>query len=375
METKQNVLIVDDDRAACDTLADILKEKGYNTSFVTDGKSTLKILSEKKDFFNIILLDIKLPDVDGITLLKKIKAAHPKCSCIVITGYATLENVIDALDDGADGYFIKPLNIAEVLYKIKEVLEKQRLYQELQNSEKKYKNAYRRLKLYEDLFLHDVNNILQIIQTSNDIIQMVYESSNDKQLLEKIMVVIRDQVNRGKNLVSNIMKLSNLEEERYLFKDIDPLPILNEIINKITSENKHRTLTIKVKTNLMDVKLKANELIRDIFENIIINAIKFNKNDEIEISINISKIKINQREYIKFEFKDNGIGVPDHLKPIIFNRFDLADENIKYFGLGLTLVKRILDLYSGNIWVEDRIPGSPEKGSNFIFIIPGVNEN
>ncbi|MHA1716682.1 MAG: sensor histidine kinase, partial [Promethearchaeota archaeon] len=167
----------------------------------------------------------------------------------------------------------------------------------------------------------------------------------------------------------------NLEEERYLFKDIDPLPILNEIINKITSENKHRTLTIKVKTNLMDVKLKANELIRDIFENIIINAIKFNKNDEIEIYINISKIKINQREYIKFEFKDNGIGVPDHLKPIIFNRFDLADENIKYFGLGLTLVKRILDLYSGNIWVEDRIPGSPEKGSNFIFIIPGVNEN
>lgn len=89
----------------------------------TGGEAIRK--SEKK-FYNIALIDMKLPDIEGVQLLTKIKETKPKMRKIIITGYPTLRNAVEALNKGADGYIMKPLDIEKVFAAIKEQLKKQR---------------------------------------------------------------------------------------------------------------------------------------------------------------------------------------------------------------------------------------------------------
>jgi signal transduction histidine kinase len=106
------------------------------------------------------------------------------------------------------------------------------------------------------------------------------------------------------------------------------------------------------------------------FENVLINAVKHNDNKVKELSINISEEKKDNIQYAKMEFIDNGQGVEDIRKKSIFERGYKSDKNVSGMGLGLSLVKTILDSYKGAIWVEDKVKGDYSQGSNFILTIP-----
>ena len=123
-------------------------------------------------------------------------------------------------------------------------------------------------------------------------------------------------------------------------------------------------------TSKEDIAVKANPLLLDVFENIIFNAVKYTENPVIDILIRISKELKNDYKYVKIEFLDNGIGISDTMKKTIFEGMATHKKRIKGMGLGLLLVKRILDRYRGEIWVEDKIKGDPSQGSNFIVLIP-----
>lgn len=118
--------------------------------------------------------------------------------------------------------------------------------------------------------------------------------------------------------------------------------------------------------------VKANDLLIDVFENILINAVKYNERPIVEILIKFSKIKKEGSKFLKMEFIDNGNGISDDQKEIIFERAYRADKSTSGMGLGLSLVKKIISLYNGEIWVEDKVQGDYSKGSNFIIIIPEV---
>ncbi|MEE8168619.1 MAG: response regulator, partial [Candidatus Hydrothermarchaeales archaeon] len=168
-ETK--LLIIDDDQGTRETLLDILSEKGYNVATASTGREAID--KAKKTTFNAALIDIKLLDMDGAELLRKFKKGYPEMVCIIITGHATIKNAIDALKDGANGYFIKPLVIEEVIHRLEEALDKQRLERErkqmggeLRKSEKqleqKVKERTRELKTAntELLLLKRINEML-----------------------------------------------------------------------------------------------------------------------------------------------------------------------------------------------------------------------
>ena len=118
----------------------------------------------------------------------------------------------------------------------------------------------------------------------------------------------------------------------------------------------------------------ANDLLLDVFENIMINSVRYNKNEKVEILINISKIIQNDKNYIKLEFKDNGIGIEDYRKEQIFQVSFQKRLGAKGMGLGLSLVAKLLELCEGKIWVEDRMKGDHTQGSNFIILIPEAIE-
>ena len=116
-------------------------------------------------------------------------------------------------------------------------------------------------------------------------------------------------------------------------------------------------INIQVQNEPKEVYIKANELLQDVFENLLINAVRHNKNSTVEILIRFSRIVKDGIKSIKLEFIDNGIGIFPEMKEIIFKRGQVENRDKPGLGLGLKLVKKIIDFYSGHIWVEDKISG------------------
>jgi DNA-binding NtrC family response regulator len=123
MKNQPSILIVDDDENIRETLRAILQQKGYNTETAKNGQEAIQ--KSKTQFFNLALLDIKLPDMDGTKLLTLLHEDLPRMVKIMVTGYPSLENAVEALNHGADTYIIKPVKPEKLLALIKEKLEKQ----------------------------------------------------------------------------------------------------------------------------------------------------------------------------------------------------------------------------------------------------------
>jgi len=121
---KTSILIVDDDENICKTLSAILQGKGYNTDTARNGQEAIE--KSRKKPFNLALLDIRLPDMEGTKLLTKMHDTTPKMVKIMLTGYPSLKNAVEALNLGADAYIIKPVDPEELLKIIEEKLEKHR---------------------------------------------------------------------------------------------------------------------------------------------------------------------------------------------------------------------------------------------------------
>jgi len=121
---KASILIVDDNESILETLSAILEEKGYRTDTAKNGREAIE--KSKTNFYNLALLDIRLPDIEGTKLLTKMKEARPKMVKIMITGYASLENAVEALNLGADAYVMKPVDPENLLKVINEKLKAQR---------------------------------------------------------------------------------------------------------------------------------------------------------------------------------------------------------------------------------------------------------
>ena len=128
MDEKKSILIVDDDESTRKSLSLILGKKGYETETVGTGREALKKAQGR--FFNVALLDIRLPDVEGVDLLMPLRKIHPAMIVFMITGYPSLETSVRTSLEGALAYITKPLNMDTVLTAVRKALEKQRLIRE-----------------------------------------------------------------------------------------------------------------------------------------------------------------------------------------------------------------------------------------------------
>jgi serine phosphatase RsbU (regulator of sigma subunit)/CheY-like chemotaxis protein len=119
------ILIVDDDPGALETLVDIFEDMGYRVEAADTGEQALQKIADR--FFNVALLDIRLPDMEGTELLSRLRQLHPETDCIITTGYASQATSIQAINEGAYAYIEKPLDLAKVSATIQQAVDKQRL--------------------------------------------------------------------------------------------------------------------------------------------------------------------------------------------------------------------------------------------------------
>jgi len=129
MGESARILVVDDDENIRKVLTTILEDEGYAVEQAETGQKAIEMA--KRKVYNLALIDIRLPDMEGIELLTKVRDTTPKMRKIIITGYPTLQNAIEAVNRGADAYIVKPFDMDKVLATIKEQLK-------LQKEEQKY---------------------------------------------------------------------------------------------------------------------------------------------------------------------------------------------------------------------------------------------
>jgi two-component system response regulator PilR (NtrC family) len=125
---EDKILVADDEQSMREFLDIMLKKEGYKVSLASNGEEVLKLID--KDLFDLILLDIRMPRLDGIGVLKKIKTASPETVVIMITAYASADTAIKAMKEGAYDYITKPFKVDEIKLIIKNALEKKNLQKE-----------------------------------------------------------------------------------------------------------------------------------------------------------------------------------------------------------------------------------------------------
>ena len=299
-----------------------------------------------------------------------------------------LENMQETSEDAYDMIFFKDGRVFEEyscpmvsegnkvgrVWSFKDISEHQHAEQALKESEKKYRQAYERAEFFKDIFTHDMNNIFHNILSTAELHSLLKDQPNNSEDLSKFYEISKNQLQRGVKLINNIRKLSKLEESDITLEAVEIHKILDEAIVFANKSSSGKKLNIEIKNQkAKEHFVLANEFLLDVFENLLHNAIKYNENPTININILISRVTDNKQKYLKMEFMDNGIGIYDDKKETIFQKGHEKDNKVRGMGIGLSLVKKIIESYNGKIWVENRIPNEKSQGSNFIVLIPEAN--
>ncbi len=265
------------------------------------------------------------------------------------------------------------LNLKENWYAlaiIRDISRRVTMEKKLRYSEVKYREAYESANFYKDLFTHDINNIINNIRAIVQFSFMYLDKIKDLDKINEMLNSINDQIIRSVRLISNIRKLSQLEENDIVIQKIDAKSMLESAISFLKKSYSYKVLEISIENNIEKTIVFANELLLDAFENILINAIKYNNNHIPQIVIRISRMKDENVNYLKFEFIDNGLGIPVEKRWKIIQKGYNEVKSGEGMGIGLSLIKKIIDSYYGQIKIESRVFGDHTKGTNVIIFIP-----
>ncbi len=221
-----------------------------------------------------------------------------------------------------------------------------------------------------NVLAHDIKNIFNNISSSIELCKIFLSDSVIIDKVSEQFYIVNGQIARGLKLMSNVRKLSENNQQTIPKIRTDVLVKLNEAITLVKKSFQDRTLDIKINSFNKTIFVDADEEISDVFENLLFNAVLHNMNIDVDIHTKLTKIKKDDKTFLKIEFIDNGIGINNDRKEWIFKENFEKGKSGKGMGFGLTLVKKIVESYGGSIWVEDRIKGDYSQGSNFVILIP-----
>jgi signal transduction histidine kinase len=225
-------------------------------------------------------------------------------------------------------------------------------------------------ELYVDLMGHDINNMNQVgigyLELANDILML--EGKLDK---EHSMLLLKplESLENSSKLINNVRKIQRERHGGYEAKVIDVDSLLLEVIPRYSSIAE-RDVTIDYAPR-DKCRVKANDLLKDVFLNLIGNAVK-HSNGPVSIGITQELVEHEGHRLCKVAFEDNGPGIPDALKNTLFDRLNLVNTRARGKGFGICLIKMLVDDYGGMFSVEDRVTGDYGKGARFIVTLPAV---
>jgi signal transduction histidine kinase len=217
---------------------------------------------------------------------------------------------------------------------------------------------------YIDLLCHDINNMNQVAIGYMELaIENVKQGICDPALLAKPMAVLKD----SSKLLDSVRKIQRVKAGGQRLETVDLGRLLEGIVAQYSSiPDRDVTLRYVPVEGRMVI---ASELLKDVFNNLIGNAIK-HSSGPVTISICLAEISRRGKNYHRVDIADDGPGIPDAMKAKVFERFARGSTRAMGKGLGLYLVKALIDSFHGRVWVEDRVKGDYRKGCNFVVVLP-----
>ncbi len=184
MKPKVRILVVDDEEIVRTSLASWLEEDGYEVGTAESGPKALERLPEGE--WNLALVDLKMPGMDGIQLMEEIKKAQPDLIVIIMTAYATVDTAVQAMKKGAYDYIVKPFNPEDISLTIRKIIEHQRLVKENLFLRKELKKQYRLHDLVsKNKRMLEIFELVRTVAASNSTVLIEGESGTGKELLAR----------------------------------------------------------------------------------------------------------------------------------------------------------------------------------------------
>lgn len=337
----RKVLVVDDNREFVELVKKILG-KDYVVSIALDGKTAIeKALSDVPE---IVLLDLKLPDIPGEEVLKRVKDIDKDIAIVVITGFGGEQVAVDMMRKGAIDFLSKPIENDVLLTSVKNALE----IRDAQIEDRRF-DQYPTVERFFPFLAHEVRNPLHAISGALAIIQR--RSDLKDELLNQSIKIINEEVHHLNEFVQeclNFVRPSNIV--RFIEVEINEVVsvVINIVSHMLESESKKIRIVPEMDPHLP--KIYANyEEIKQVFLNIVKNAFEaMPEGGQFTIK---TCHKSDSPKYIEITFTDTGVGIKKENLNNLFNPF--FTTKIRGTGLGLAICRRIIsERHHGKIYIE-----------------------
>jgi PAS domain S-box-containing protein len=230
------------------------------------------------------------------------------------------------------------------------------------------KEAKAQAELYLDLMGHDIRNMNQI---SMGFLELVLGSPDISKHDKDLLLMSLGSIENSTRLIENVRKLQKARSGELKHYEIDACQTFIRVLAHFSNMP-----GVKASFNYelpSSCPVMANDLLYEVFENIVGNSIKHGGPEPV-IDVGFDLVAAGGRTYNRFTVEDNGPGIPDELKIRIFSRLQRGNTKAKGMGLGLYLVKSLIDSYGGKVWAEDRVPGDHTKGAKFVVMLPAMEK-
>ena len=361
------ILIVDDDPASRETLADLLSIEPYNIELTSDGKTLFASLEQKLP--DVILLDVMMPRVNGFDLCKQLKAKGKwqHIPVVLVTALNDRQSLLNGLEAGADEFLTKPVSGPELRARVRNMVRLKRQYDALQTT----------IQLQDDLVrmaVHDMRTPLTTIFLQTSTLLFKSRTESDKWSLDVINVEAR----RLDSFIDDLLIL--------IKKDKDNLRLslsnvkLGNMVREAIQESELLADAANVKFELIlpsedkNVSLDAN-LIRRVLDNLLSNAIKQSPmGGSVEVSVSFpttaevggpALAPVPGPQGVRLMVSDCGKGIPPEHREKIFDMVEIVNlkqHGVSNTGIGLAFCKMVIDQHLGTIFVSENQP----KGSVFV---------
>ncbi len=329
------------------------------------GEDGIEIIDAQQP--DIILLDNKLPGIQGMEVLEYVKNKQYDIVVVMITSYASLELAVKATRDGAYDFIPKPFTPQELRSSIENITKQlflKRMTQKLNTAGKAIRFQFLSVLSHElKAPLNAIDGYVRIIREKQlgDKVE-AYEEMLDRSL---------ERIRGMRTLIMDLLDFTKIESgkptQRFEVVDLRKIAQISMDTLRPFAIQKDVDIYLNVRDEVL-MKADAGE-IEIIFNNLISNAVKYN-NTGGRVDIFIEKLAA----AVKISVSDTGIGMSDEEKNTIFDDFvrikNIKTRHITGSGLGLSIVKKIVEMYKGSIEVQS----IPDKGTTFAFVLPFPDE-
>ena len=369
MENK--ILIVDDEEDVRDVIAIALSDMGYEVYTAGNGEEAL--LSYKAVRPPIVLTDIKMPGMDGIELLRKIKRENPDAEVIMATGHGAMDLAIMSLKYEAADFITKPINIDVLEVALRKVHEKILMKRQLKEYTENLERLVREktelqshlssLGLMIGSISHGIKGLLTGLDSGMYLLDSGLTKSNQERIIEG-WEVVKLMVGRIRKMIEDILFYA--KERDLNWERVDTLEFAREVAAVVEPKIKSQGIEFEknFNPNIGNLKIDAG-YVHSALINILENAMDACLKDESKKSHKIGfGVKL-QKDYIHFEVSDTGIGMDEEVQQKIFTPL-FSSKGDKGTGLGLFIANKIVAQHGGKIDVKS----TPGQGSLFSVKIP-----